>query len=254
MKKINYAIIKPSGNVTAVVYTACKRDDYCLINAEILKREKDCEQVVFIKKFNKRFALVEMAGGEFCGNAVRAVMFYFFLNKNLSNMEIKYVGYPFKMYAYSNGLIASVQICIDDLVKEITPIDVGLTKVVMVGITHYIVEPNSKLFRYVNDRNKTQKLIEKFITNEKCIGIVYVKNNEMTPYVFIKKVNTLFLETACGSGMIACALKYRHLNKNIKIKQPSQYYLQVDFDKNNANLIGECEFMKKDYILYGGND
>lgn len=68
MKKleINYKILNPGGNKTAIVignkYSTKEKKQ---INDEILKENVDIEQVGFISKQGNR---LDMAGGEFCIN------------------------------------------------------------------------------------------------------------------------------------------------------------------------------------------
>lgn len=42
--------------------------------------------------------------------------------------------------------------------------------------------------------------------NSPAFGIIFYKENKITPYVYVKGTNSLFEETACGSGSIACSL------------------------------------------------
>ena len=226
-------------------------DTIIFINAEILNKEKDCEQIVFVKKCNNKSILLEMAGGEFCGNATRAAMFYLNRSKNISNITIEFVGYSFKIRARCDGNISSIEINIDELVKKIISIEDGITRIDMSGITHFVVEPRSRFFKYNNSKKKTLILIKKLKSIEKAVGVMYLQNFKLKPYVYVENVNTMFFETACGSGTIACALKYKDSNNRIKIKQPSGNYLLVDFIENKLNLFGVCKFIKKDYIFIG---
>ena len=68
---IKYAICRPGGNDTALVYGSdYTQEQKKCINDAIMKKHSNVEQVGFID-FNKKPEL-QMAGGEFCGNATRS--------------------------------------------------------------------------------------------------------------------------------------------------------------------------------------
>jgi len=74
-KKIPYFIVDPGGNTTAIVpgvFNAVRRKKIAL---NILRINKEVEQVGFWMpaRSKKTVAHLEMAGGEFCGNATRAL-------------------------------------------------------------------------------------------------------------------------------------------------------------------------------------
>lgn len=64
-------------------------------------------------------------------------------------------------------------------------------------------------FLCTNSRpNVSKKYLSRLATKYKlpAFGIVFYQGNKIIPYVFVKETNSLFEETACGSGSIACAL------------------------------------------------
>ena len=216
----------------------------------ILNKHKQCEQVVFIKGWHKNILLIEMAGGEFCGNAIRAVMYYLSLKYSIKYAKIKYINYPFVVDCTCVNEISAFSVIVDRIVKEVRMIEQGVNKVVMDGITHYVIEKSSKYFKYNNNKTKTTKLIKRFTHDEKSVGIMYMQDFKIYPYVYVNAVNTLFYETACGSGTIACAMLYKNL-KIITINQPSKYNLNVKFKGQKVFLSGKCKQIKQDYIVIG---
>lgn len=71
------------------------------------------------------------------------------------------------------------------------------------------------------------------------IGIILLeKNNEklkIFPIIWVKTIDTLFYETACGSGSLAAAI-YKNYTENIssfEILQPSGYSINVKLNVNN---------------------
>lgn len=203
-----------------------RRKTIIFINSEILKKEKECEQVVFIKGWKNNVLLIEMAGGEFCGNAVRAVLRYVKDKYNISSCKIKYKNYNFFMKGKCNEKIAEFSVKKENLINHIEKVETGEYKIRMNGITHYVILESSEKMIYFNNKEESQKFINSVIEDEKCFGVMYLKNNlSLFPYVYVQDVNTMFFETACGSGTIACAEIISKLfnKKNIAIKQPSGY-------------------------------
>ena len=73
-------------------------------------------------------------------------------------------------------------------------------------------------------------------TNSLAIGVILLekfnKKIKINPIVWVKKINTLYYETACGSGSIATAIYKNIFNnqKEFKIIQPSGYYINIELD------------------------
>ena len=67
---IEYELIDPTGNITALVRTAVDEADQPRIAGLILDAEESCEQVGFTGSSSGCDIALRMAAGEFCGNAV----------------------------------------------------------------------------------------------------------------------------------------------------------------------------------------
>ena len=73
IEKIEYKILNPGGNKTALVKGTNFTDKQkCLINRLIMEKYLDVEQVGFLSNETNR---LEMAGGEFCANATRCAIY-----------------------------------------------------------------------------------------------------------------------------------------------------------------------------------
>ena len=69
---IRYSILDPSGNITALVESAVGADARAAVAAELMRRHPEVEQVGFVRRTEPGDpvrAELNMAGGEFCGNA-----------------------------------------------------------------------------------------------------------------------------------------------------------------------------------------
>lgn len=61
-----------------------------------------------------------------------------------------------------------------------------------------------KITNNKTDKKSVKKLSEKY--NLPAFGIINYSKNKISPYVYVKKVNSFVKETACGSGSIAFSI------------------------------------------------
>lgn len=95
-------------------------------------------------------------------------------------------------------------------------------------------------------------MIKEIQTEEKAIGIMLlekVSNKiKINPVVWVKDIDTIFYETACGSGSLGTAIYNYFKNKEEKIEliQPSGYCINIELDAKeqyieNAIVTGIVE-------------
>lgn len=94
--KINYELISPNGNITALVPVKKSSKlifkDYKTVAQKIISQNQKIEQVGFVQKSKQSYQF-QMAGGEFSGNGLRTAAYYFFNNseeKKLKNQSTKH--------------------------------------------------------------------------------------------------------------------------------------------------------------------
>ena len=86
MREISYSIYRPAGNDTALVSgTDFSKEEKKIINDAIMEKHANVEQVGFVNIDGKEE--LQMAGGEFCGNATRSTA-YHYLNGRPGRVEI----------------------------------------------------------------------------------------------------------------------------------------------------------------------
>jgi diaminopimelate epimerase len=104
--------------------------------------------------------------------------------------------------------------------------------------------------KYINmlktNENKAKKILKELmssiITKEKAIGIMLIekekKDIKINPVVWVKTVDTLYYETACGSGSLAYAIYNYTQNrgKNVDLIQPSGYKISVNIFGNKKTI------------------
>jgi len=246
-RKIVYKILNPGGNKTAIVYgNAYSKEERKIINTEILKNNKDVEQVGFISKDEKK---LEMAGGEFCVNATRCAIWEYLKGKRgklrleVSGSEDKIIGgITIKKEVYVKMKINKK---IEDIISKKNEFNI----IDLDGILLLVIdEINSK--QYVKELKENQQaamirlknIMKLFETSKEAVGIILLEkdngNAKINPVIWVKTVDTLYYETACGSGSLAAAIYINSIKKSKKIKiiQPSGYSIIIKLNK------------KKDYI------
>lgn len=231
---VQYIIYNPAGNITALVIG----DDYNLkqrkqINDAIMKKELDVEQVGFLSK--EKLSLT-MAGGEFCGNATRCAAYYYI--KKQETIELDIDNYKIKAGMDENKNIWC-EIPIEGY--QILKLNEDIYKVILKGITILVINN----FKEDTDlKEQAKKLIEDYNIDDKAIGVMFIdKTNQyikMYPIVWVKNINTLFCENACGSGTIAVTMIETLLSEKSNkycIMQPSGEFLEAEIIIKNKKII-----------------
>ena len=231
--KISYIIFNPAGNITALVlgdnYTA---EEKRLINDEIMRKEIDVEQVGFLSKKENRLT---MAGGEFCGNASRCAALYYIGEKR--NIELK-----INNNKINAGINEKFEVWCEIPIENynIENITENIYKVILKGITILVVAESNK---YKDFKECAIKLIKKYNLEDDAIGVMFVEKIKeiikIYPIVWVKKIDTLFFENACGSGTIAVTMLeswLKNSSSKYKVLQPSGEILKTEIIIENNRL------------------
>ena len=100
-----------------------------------------------------------------------------------------------------------------------------------------------------NAKIELKEIMESFNSDEEAVGIVLLEKEngklKINPVVWVKEIDTIFYETACGSGSLATAI-YKSFEENInetELLQPSGYSINVKLEKRvffieNAIITG----------------
>jgi diaminopimelate epimerase len=238
--ELNYKIYIPSGNQTILVIGLDKLSDRKSINDMLMNKYDFVEQVGFI---NTNKPELIMAGGEFCGNATRCAIKYY-LNNQVGNIKIKVSGVSRKLLGgidENNNVWVDMPIIKGDYKKSVKIINKTRMIIKLYGITHVVIEEK------VNNKNIKEYakniLSEYNLLNEPASGVMFISktktNIKLKPIVYVRDINTLFYETACGSGTTAVGI-YESIkcNKDIDINiiQPSKESINVKTKINNNKI------------------
>lgn len=249
---ISYLIYVPGGNGTALVeklgYSPEVRKQ---INDKIMEDNGDIvEQVGFVEKGSQ--PELKMAGGEFCGNATRSAAYYY-LDGKPGEIKIKVNDDLINAGVYENG-DAWCEIPLYFGNDVITQVEAGIYKVKMNGMTTIVVSDNVAE-DYLNDMENIKahgmNFINKYQLNEcEAVGIMFLEVIDsvlkINPVVWVKSIDTLFYETACGSGTTATVMVEAYKRKDscsMDILQPSGHKItaQIKYDEGrivNARISG----------------
>ncbi len=253
-----YNIYKPSGNDTALVIGLV--NDIALrkiINKSIQENHLNVEQVGFIEKIKGEYFL-EMAGGEFCGNATRSAVYYF-LDGKQGTLKIQVSG---------TEKVLSAGIDKDDNVWVEMPISESFSDISIVnnyqvvkmdGITHVITEAHNSLSDEESLKKNAFSILEELdlVSTVQASGVMYITyfdtSIKIDPVVWVRDMDTLYYETACGSGTTAVGLyESKKVGKSIEryITQPSGLDIKVDVKMDgtkflSARISGKVDLLKE---------
>lgn len=237
------SIIRPGGNDTLLIKGLVKNPNRKkLINDQMMSLYPNVEQVGFYE-FNPKtnMATLEMAGGEFCGNATRSLA-YLLLNGKKGEIKVQVSGTTKKLRAgIKKENTAFAQMPIYSSLDSVQKIDNNLSKVSLSGIT-YLITPLPKN-KSVNELKKIGFSLLKengLAYSEPACGVMFwskrKKQYKLDPVVWVRDIKTLFYETACASGTAALGLWIAKTNPSSKIQtsiiQPSSQPIRVTITKN----------------------
>ena len=245
--KKEYIIASPCKNITALVLSQVPTIDQAIVAKELMKIEKEVEQVGFISFDSSADISLRMSGGEFCGNATMCTAVYYAIKNNLTKENVKVCVLDMKKL-----IDVDVELKNDDtwICKEKLPfapkvsyIDIDEYKelpiVSLDGISHIIFmskhyEPDIKTW--------CEKL------SLPALGFMYYdeKESKLTPLVYVKESDTLFWENSCASGSIAvCEYISEREQKNIalNLKQPGGTLKVLKSVDGNLILEGQVKIL-----------
>lgn len=237
---ITYYKINPGGNITALVPERDKMKNRVYLAKTILANDPSIEQVGFIvPPKDGGSARVEMAGDEFCGNAIRALAFLLYQEKGWSYLSIESSGY--KQVISANFGDKKAAFSLDSgqfLYKKVEDGEL----ISIPGITYLVVDKRI-------EKDKAKELLKKYnLLSLPASGVVVLErcnnNWNIRPIVWVRNIESFYEETACASGSLAAAfcLRQKGISGEYAFLQPSGSVFKVKFvDKNQIEVSGPIE-------------
>lgn len=262
-----FTVMRPGGNDTAlvsgVVTDANLRKE---VNDLLLKLYPNIEQVGFVNLDAQEPELM-MAGGEFCGNATRSTA-WLALEGHPGSVDIKVSGVANRLKAgvtVGGEAFAQMPIYPDRTKITADPDAPGNLIVEMEGITQYI-NFNAEGIAGLSDSEIKQKAMDliriKKLDRFPAAGVIYSQKDgevwRIKPVVYVRDIDTLYLETACGSGTTALGMaltlqKGESINE-VPVIQPSGLPIKVsvEFDGQEfsyAQISGPVEKLSEGTLV-----
>lgn len=208
------AILSPSGNTTAIVFDQLlPTQNKELLNAAIMTAWKNTrpnqpaiEQCCFITTPNNpsSVARMEMFGGEFCANAVRGTVWMMANYQDATGtIESSGTDQPIRFSVNANTIRVDIPLPPNGIqpkqVREGTLVQLD-------GITHLVITDKEQSSRQI-----LTKLLESNAYNlgrQPAVGVSYYDRvtKKAQFCVWVKAIDTMFDETACGSGTAAIGI------------------------------------------------
>ena len=260
MREIKYRLCDPTGNITVLVESQVQKSDRRRIASEIMKNEPTAEQVGFISSEGQR---LDMAGGEFCGNASMSAAALCLMNsgKDVGSVGLSVSGTPESVEVSIEKTAENDYFCILKMPSPVKTDTYELTVkgtkkelpcVKMQGITHIIMGKRCMT------RPEAEKAVVSLAseTGERdCLGLMFFDEKELTlePLVYVPAADTLFWESSCGSGTCAVGayLAARDgMRVKAKLSEPAGV-LEVDASPDGAIFLsGHVALGKEKTLLY----
>jgi diaminopimelate epimerase len=285
--ELNFVKMNPAGNTTIFIFDQLSHSIHGKVAQYLMKSDCLCaDQVAFIEKPESPSATarLQMMGGEFCGNALRALAALLFLKgypniykpgeieTDFSDNRCDYAIVPLEISSY-NGII-KVEVKVIDGINRIfwskAPVPVPLkinkvnfdlvclklteegTVVEFPGITHVVFKDMAPEKKIAFDVQKQLRVMD---AGTDALGIMFYQSNQetMTPLVYVRASDSLVWEGSCGSGSVAVAAAIAMDKKEnircLKLKQPGGE-IEVDIDYidekiNKAIIQGLVSFVSE---------
>lgn len=201
----------PAGNITLYVLDPVTPELRPTVTAHLLGiSEFKAEQLAYCcPPIMGGQGRIEMAGGEFCGNATRA--FAMVMQQEMgvpspSSMRLEVSGCDHLVTAYSDCREGTAESEMP-LPRSVRTVQIGSQSGVLVdldGIAHLVVEdlvPSLEFFQ-------SAEPIFQQIPELEAYGVMFLdrSSSRMTPLVKVPAANTLVWEGSCGSGSVASAI------------------------------------------------
>lgn len=233
----DYKIYIPSGNPTILVKGLRDRNEKKQLNDYLLDKYIFAEQVGFISEDKYH---LEMAGGEFCGNATRCAIYHYLDGKD-GNITIKVNDITLDGGIEGGNVWVTMPIHKGPASDSVTVID-PYTIIRMDGITHVVVEkamPDKDEQTAKDAAYEIMKSLDLF--GEPACGVMFIHYEDgvidLTPVVYVRDINTFFYETACGSGTTAVGIYNSVVNScgtDLNVMQPSGEIIHVNVSYING--------------------
>ncbi|WP_338533620.1 diaminopimelate epimerase [Paenibacillus peoriae] len=253
-QEIDFIKFSPTQNITILIKTNHPAETYRHIASKIMSYDNVyAEQVGFIEKSKKKVnAHLQMAGGEFCGNACMALAAYIASEQGLEHNDLKEILLEVsgtdelimcQVKKKENEYYCQVTMPIPNKVEqrmiEYDGIDLDMIIVRYQEYIHIVLEVE-QFDEAMRKRAQTLARLLGLTLGDKLIGILLYKSesNELAPLIFVPQLDSLIWERGCGSGTasLGAYLAWKNKKKIVaEVRQPGGVIKVIaEFNRNEV--------------------
>lgn len=202
--KLTVVQANPAGNITLFVRTPVDKVQYGAVGEKLLALPSlQGEQVGFVCENGR----LEMAGGEFCGNATRAFGLLTARQRGLTGrqhltLSVSGCEKPVGVDVDTDAGTARAEMPLPLFVRTETVSGISGTLVHLGGIAHFVVDgvtPSETFFAEVEPLFLSLGALDAY-------GVIFLSGAKMTPLVKVPATKAFVWEGSCGSGSLAAAI------------------------------------------------
>lgn len=237
---VDFIKCSPTQNMTILVKSNHMMDEYTRIAAKLMSYDSVyAEQVGFIETpvNSKAAAHLQMAGGEFCGNACMALAAFITSERGIEQndsteivLEVSGIDELITccVKRKSNGFYCRVEMPVPQKIEERTIHYEGNDLAVIIvrypDFIHIVIEVDECNESIRNKAESLAKLLG-LTLGANLIGILLYKSrtHELAPLIYVPHLDSMVWERGCGSGTASLGvyLAWKHKEKIVaEIKQP----------------------------------
>ncbi|MED3997910.1 diaminopimelate epimerase [Peribacillus frigoritolerans] len=240
IKEIDFIKFNPTQNMTILVKTNYLVEEYKHIASKIMSYNSvHAEQVGFIEKpiNNKAAAKLQMAGGEFCGNACMALAAFIASEKGLKHNDLaeiileasgtdKLITCQMKrnLDEYHCLITMPIPKKIEQRTIKYDGNDLNMIIVRYHEFIHIVIEVE-EFSKTVREKAQSLAKLLGVTLGANLIGVLLYKSKskEMAPLIYVPHLDSLIWERGCGSGTASLGAYLAWKNKGeivTNIRQP----------------------------------
>lgn len=209
MSQLTVRMANPAGNITLFVLSEVPVKSRADIASRLMTMKKfGAEQVAFVvPPTADTDGRIEMMGGEFCGNALRAygmLLAEKYSQEGMQTLLIESSGCnnPMRVRANYTANESYAQMPLPILVNRMTISGIRGTMVYLPGIAHFVTKDFP-----VPDTSAMDILEPEFRKlHVDAYGVIFLSNDRLTPLVKVPLAGSLVWEGSCGSGTLAALI------------------------------------------------
>jgi diaminopimelate epimerase len=218
-RQISYYMMDPTKNMTILVETPVPEASFPFVAEKLMEIEPSAEQVGFVRGDGSHHFL-QMAGGEFCGNASMSAAVYYAIQEELSKgavlLKVSGAADPVEVQVEKQSESWSGRVHMPkpvSIAEEGFPDGSVYSVVRFEGIAHVIIDragieaQQLSIEALKQDPARAEALAASWCEHlhADAIGLMFLNepHDEMQPLVYVPAAGTCIWESSCASGTTA---------------------------------------------------